>query len=103
MSGARLLGAVSRLEELDAVVLDADGTITAGPSEADRTQIVAEVLERQDGFGAAERDRADLVRRYAETRQCRWRQLLEYFGQPVEGPCGRCDVCDAGEIGRAHV
>lgn len=97
ISETRLLVAVSRLEELDAVALDADGTITAGPSEADRSEIVAQVLERQDSFGAAERDRADLVRRYAETRQCRWRQLLEYFGQPVEGPCGRCDVCDAGE------
>jgi ATP-dependent DNA helicase RecQ len=23
--------------------------------------------------------------------------LLEYFGEPVTGPCRRCDVCDAGE------
>jgi len=93
----RLLVAVSRLEELDAVVLDAAGRITAGPSDAPREEIVAEAVERQERFGDAERDRADLVRRYAETRQCRWRQLLEYFGQPVDGPCERCDVCEAGE------
>jgi ATP-dependent DNA helicase RecQ len=93
----RLLVAVSRLEELDAVVLDAAGRITAGESDAPRDEIVAEAVERQEAFGAAERDRADLVRRYAETRACRWRQLLEYFGQPVDAPCGRCDVCDAGE------
>jgi ATP-dependent DNA helicase RecQ len=88
---------VSRLEELDAVVLDAAGRITAGPSDVPREEIVEEAVERQERFGEAERARADLVRRYAETRQCRWRQLLEYFGQPVEGPCGHCDVCDAGE------
>jgi len=93
----RLLVAVSRLEELDAVVLDAGGRITAGESDADREDIVDEAVARQEAFAAAERDRADLVRRYAETRACRWRQLLEYFGQPVEGPCGHCDVCDAGE------
>ena len=93
----KLLVAVSRLEELDVVELDASGSITAGPSEVPREEIVEQALERQESHGAAERDRADLVRRYAENRLCRWRQLLEYFGQPVEGPCGRCDVCDAGE------
>lgn len=97
ISETRLLVAVSRLEELDVVALDASGSITPGPSEVPRDEVVAEAIERQDTFGAAERDRADMVRRYAETRQCRWRQLLEYFGQAVEGPCGRCDVCDAGE------
>ena len=97
ISETRLLVAVSRLEELDVVELDASGAISPGPSEVPRDEVVAAAIERQDSFGAAERDRADLVRRYADTRQCRWRQLLEYFGQAVEGPCGRCDVCDAGE------
>lgn len=97
ISQTRLLVAVSRLEELDALELHADGTVTAGDSDVPREQIVEQAIEQQERFGAAERDRADLVRRYAEGRSCRWRQLLEYFGQPVDGPCGRCDVCDAGE------
>lgn len=97
ISETRLLVAVSRLEELDVVAMDASGAITPGRSEVPRDEVVATAIERQETFGAAERDRADMVRRYAETRQCRWRQLLEYFGQAVEGPCGRCDVCDAGE------
>jgi len=92
----KLLVAISRLEKLDAVVLDAGGRISAGPSEATREEIVDEATARQDRFGQAEKHRADLVRRYAETRQCRWRQLLEYFGEPVAGRCRRCDVCDAG-------
>ncbi|HEX4903003.1 MAG TPA: RecQ family ATP-dependent DNA helicase, partial [Acidimicrobiales bacterium] len=81
----KLLVAISRLEELDAVVLDAGGRISAGPSDATREEIVEEATARQDRFGQAEKHRADLVRRYAETRQCRWRQLLEYFGEPVAG------------------
>lgn len=93
----KLLVAVSRLEELDAVVLDAAGRISAGPSPATREEIVDEAMARQDSFGQGEKHRADLVRRYAETRQCRWRQLLEYFGEPVAGRCRRCDVCDAGD------
>lgn len=97
VSQTRLLVAVSRLEELHALELHADGTVTAGESDVPREEIVEQAIEQQERFGAAERDRADLVRRYAEARLCRWRQVLEYFGQPVEGPCGRCDVCDAGD------
>lgn len=30
---------------------------------------------------------------YAETRQCRSRQLLAYFDEPNSAPCGICDIC----------
>jgi ATP-dependent DNA helicase RecQ len=45
------------------------------------------------------RDRLKLQRlvEYAETRGCRWRHLLDYFGQdePAVDRCGHCDRCDA--------
>ena len=93
----RLLVAVSRLQELGGAVLHADGSVTVGPSTDPTAEVVDAAVERQESFARAEHDRADVMRHYAETRRCRWRQVLEYFGQPVEGSCGRCDVCDDGE------
>ena len=44
----------------------------------------------------AERDQEALERLvfYAQTGFCRWRVLLEYFDEPMEGEhCGHCDNC----------
>jgi ATP-dependent DNA helicase RecQ len=38
----------------------------------------------------------DLVRRYAETNDCRRRLVLELLGEEHPQPCGHCDSCDAG-------
>ena len=38
----------------------------------------------------------ELVRRYAETDDCRRRLLLQLLGEDHEEPCGNCDNCDAG-------
>jgi ATP-dependent DNA helicase RecQ len=34
-----------------------------------------------------------MMRQYAETRDCRGRALLAYFGEQVSGACGHCDNC----------
>jgi ATP-dependent DNA helicase RecQ len=39
--------------------------------------------------------RLEMMRSYAESRACRRRQLLAYFGEPLEESCAGCDVCDA--------
>jgi ATP-dependent DNA helicase RecQ len=38
----------------------------------------------------------ELVRRYAETSDCRRRLILQLLGETVLDPCGHCDNCDAG-------
>ncbi|MBK7939708.1 MAG: RecQ family ATP-dependent DNA helicase [Lewinellaceae bacterium] len=38
-------------------------------------------------------ERVEQAIQYAETRRCRSRQLLAYFGEPDSEPCGICDVC----------
>ena len=40
--------------------------------------------------------RIEAVRHYAETFACRRTELLAYFGEHYEPPCGNCDNCEAG-------
>ncbi|GLZ27957.1 ATP-dependent DNA helicase RecQ [Lentzea sp. NBRC 105346] len=43
-----------------------------------------------------DRSRVEVMHQYAETRDCRRRLLLGYFGQELDHPCGNCDNCDEG-------
>ena len=49
-----------------------------------------ETLERRK---AAEREKLDLVIRFALSSQCRQQQILRYFGERDAGQCGNCDNC----------
>ena len=42
-----------------------------------------------------------MMRAYAETDTCRRGFVLSYFGEPVAGPCGHCDNCEAGRAAAA--
>lgn len=35
---------------------------------------------------------------YAQTRDCRRRYILNYFGEPYPNPYGACDNCEAGTV-----
>jgi ATP-dependent DNA helicase RecQ len=49
-------------------------------------------LEREAARRAYDRSRLEMMRSYAELRQCRWRYILNYFGEEPEWDvCGVCD------------
>ncbi|MGR6974944.1 RecQ family ATP-dependent DNA helicase [Streptomyces cynarae] len=62
------------------------------PAEAARQ--AAEEFHRQRRM---DRSRIEMMRGYAETLSCRRQYLLGYFGEQLDTPCGRCDVCDGAE------
>jgi ATP-dependent DNA helicase RecQ len=66
------------------------------PSEA--AARAAEASERRERI---EQSRLDVMRRYADTRDCRRRTLLRYFGEDLDAPCGSCDTCRAGTAAEA--
>jgi ATP-dependent DNA helicase RecQ len=65
----------------------------SAPPPAKAVAVVAREAENQ-----ARRDhsRVEVMHQYAETRGCRRRFLLGYFGQELDQPCGNCDTCEEG-------
>ncbi|MDZ7960032.1 MAG: RecQ family zinc-binding domain-containing protein [Aulosira sp. DedQUE10] len=45
------------------------------------------------------RSRLEMMRNYAELRDCRREFLLNYFGEIEDNKCGFCDNCQAGITG----
>ncbi|WP_206615301.1 RecQ family zinc-binding domain-containing protein [Rhodococcus spongiicola] len=70
------------------------GIASAGVAEDDAVTValhVAATDRRRD------RSRVEMIQGYAETRGCRRRFLLEYFGEHPDRSCGNCDRCDEND------
>ncbi len=76
----------------------AAGDASVPPEEA--AALAEAASERRERI---EQSRLEVMRRYAETRDCRRRALLHYFGDDLPDPCGHCDTCRAGTAQRAAV
>jgi ATP-dependent DNA helicase RecQ len=44
-----------------------------------------------------EQSRVEMMQAYAEARGCRRRLLLGYFGEQLDGRCGKCDQCRSSD------
>ncbi|MET0340347.1 MAG: ATP-dependent DNA helicase RecQ [Polyangiales bacterium] len=53
------------------------------------------LLSEYEGRRKSDRDRLDIMMRYAQTAQCRTRYLNLYFGEQSDEHCGHCDNCRA--------
>ncbi|WP_416394412.1 MULTISPECIES: RecQ family ATP-dependent DNA helicase [unclassified Curtobacterium] len=73
-----------------------DGGPRTAAAAADRAKEHAHERER------IEESRIQMVRRFAETDECRRQFLLGYFGDELPEPCGNCDTCSSGSARRAH-
>jgi ATP-dependent DNA helicase RecQ len=94
LSTRRSRAALNVLERAGAVLEDGAG-VRLVTSDDTRT-VVAAASALQDDLRALQESEVDLVRRYAETDDCRRRLVLELLGEEHPAPCGRCDSCDAG-------
>jgi ATP-dependent DNA helicase RecQ len=95
LSASKLATAVGRLEDVGAVAVTPAGGIEPRALDGDAVIAAAEAQADREAF---DRSRVDMMRAYAELQgACRREFLLSYFGEVTAGPCGNCDLCEAGE------
>jgi ATP-dependent DNA helicase RecQ len=94
LSQTKLATALARLQDVGALELLPSGEAVCDGPVDERT--VAAAVEAQEQRREFERSRLEMVRGYAELRDCRRGYLLNYFGEPFDPPCDNCDNCDAG-------
>ncbi len=90
----RIINALNTLEEAELIHSSSRGFRVVRQVALDEAAtLCAEVVERRE---RVDRTRVEMMRGYAETRDCRRQFLLAYFGETLERPCGNCDRCDDG-------
>jgi ATP-dependent DNA helicase RecQ len=95
LSDRKATQTVNLLDELGAVERGPGGEVTV-TGEVSAGEAAAAVEEAEQARKDVDASRLEMMRGYAETRTCRRRFLLTYFGEDFDRLCGHCDTCDAG-------
>jgi ATP-dependent DNA helicase RecQ len=99
LSQSKLLTAVTRLEDVGAVSVEASGDVVPRPALLDDLDGVVEAAwQEQQDRQEFDRSRVSMMGAYADADGCRREFVLTYFGERFSPPCGRCDNCEAGRV-----
>jgi ATP-dependent DNA helicase RecQ len=95
--------AISRLEDVGAVKILPGGEVLPAKRKIDATEVAEEVVHDHEMYRKFRVGRVELMKDYAQTRDCRRRYILNYFGEPFPDPCGHCDSCETGTVEKQDV
>ena len=86
---------LTRLEDVGVVEQGVDGTVAYVADGPDPESAADEALAADGARSSIDESRLTMMRSYAETRGCRRRFILTYFGEPADDECFTCDRCIA--------
>jgi ATP-dependent DNA helicase RecQ len=86
-----------RLWDLGGVEITASGEVLLRKGAEISAPRVVAAQERRRMYDLS---RSEMMRGYAETRDCRRVYILDYFGETGYPQCGNCDNCQAGTVTR---
>jgi ATP-dependent DNA helicase RecQ len=98
LSQAKVATALNRLQEVGAVETLPTGEVVPSEQPPEVSEAAEEAVRAQERYQQYVRSRLEMMRGYAEVRDCRRKYLLNYFGEKLEEPCGFCDNCKAGVV-----
>jgi ATP-dependent DNA helicase RecQ len=84
---------ITRLEDAGALEVHGDGTVQAVPDGPPAATVTRDALAAHGARARMDDSRLAMVRAYTETRGCRRRFVLTYFGEPAADHCDYCDRC----------
>ncbi|NUT32167.1 MAG: ATP-dependent DNA helicase RecQ [Hamadaea sp.] len=93
LSQRKLTQLLSLLEEVGAAETTSQNKVAAPAYAPEPVQAAEAAVREFTRRQAVEQTRRDMMRAYAESRTCRSRGLLAYFGEHLAGACGHCDNC----------
>lgn len=96
ISKPKVKTALHLLTDADAIATEPTGEISVSENLENIEEAAATALEAQERQRQFERSRLEMMRGYAEVRDCRRKYLLNYFGEQFDAPCNHCDNCKAG-------
>jgi len=76
------------LADIGVLEVDAEGAITVVDDLDGAVDTTVDAIQNRRRI---ERTRTEMMNAYAEQAGCRWKFLLEYFGEPADDRCGHCD------------
>ena len=98
LSQSKLTKALSRLEQVGVVETLPTGEVVPSEQPPEVSEAAEEAVLAQERYQQYLRSRLEMIRGYAEVRDCRRKYLLNYFGETLAEPCGFCDNCKAGVV-----
>ncbi|MGB3199730.1 MAG: RecQ family ATP-dependent DNA helicase [Nodosilinea sp.] len=101
LSQAKVATALNHLDAVGMIDVLPTGDVVASEANPDRPSVAeaAEAaIQAQERYQLYVRSRLEMMRGYAEVRDCRREYLLNYFGEKRDQPCGFCDNCKAGIV-----
>jgi ATP-dependent DNA helicase RecQ len=98
LSKTKLKTAIHQLADVGVVETLATGEVAATPDLTNPDEAAQAANQIQEQRQQVERSRLEMMRGYAEVRDCRRKYLLNYFGEAFDAPCDHCDNCKAGIV-----
>ncbi len=103
LSDTALTRILDRLEEVDAITVDADGMVEAINTDIDPEEIAEAAVRAHTTLRQYEQSRLEMIRQYADLATCRRAFILRYFDQDAPDRCDNCDSCESGSTDEALI